>query len=119
MRSDLYKGIRDEFLLLLPDYPRHRMRKVHRDFEALLEEEALMQDLRHRDSANMLRQEIETEQNIGEVFTVGKMPGLQRLDINRPKAFRDALPQDCTNFRPAGPWVKTQHPLPLPPSGVM
>jgi hypothetical protein len=69
------------------------MRKAHRDFVALFEEKALIEHLRHRNPVIMLRQEIETEQGVGEVFTVSEMLGIERLRVNRPKAIRDALLQ--------------------------
>ena len=94
------------------------MGKLHRDFEPLLEEEAVMQHLRPRDPVIRLHQVVETEENVGEVFTMGQVPPAERLDVDRPKAFQHTFSRSGILPPPADPCVKMFCTVPLPPSSV-
>lgn len=52
-----------------------------------------MQHLRNHDPVVAASEEIEAQQNVGEVFAVSEVRWAQRLDVDRPKALRDALSQ--------------------------
>ena len=86
--GNIDERIRGHLQMLLTDLASYPMCKLHRDFEALLEEVALMQHLRPRDPVIRLHQVVETEENVGEVFTMGQVPPAERLDVDRPKAFQ-------------------------------